>query len=135
MLLMNLFGLAVIPLLWVTVGASLGGSGSNGLIGGFDNIGLKGLDGDGLLATAFLMTFAAITPALISGAVADRLKFSAWALFVPVWSLIVYVPVVFWIYGLDAETGELIGWLGARGSLDFAETGRESCRERVCQSV
>jgi Amt family ammonium transporter len=120
MLLMNLYCLAVIPLLWVTVGASLSGSGTNGVIGGFDNVGLKGLDGDGLLATAFLMTFAAITPALISGAVADRLKFSAWAVFVPVWSLIVYVPVVFWIYGLDAETGELIGWLGARGSLDFA---------------
>ena len=120
MLLMNLYCLAVIPLLWVTVGASLSGSGSNGLIGGFDNIGLKGLDGDGLLATAFLMTFAAITPALISGAAADRMRFSAWAVFVPLWSLIVYVPVVFWIYGLDAETGELIGWLGARGSLDFA---------------
>ncbi|MFP5578739.1 MAG: ammonium transporter [Acidimicrobiia bacterium] len=120
MLLMNLYCLAVIPLLWVTVGASLSSSGSNGIIGGFDSVGLKGLDGDGLLATAFLMTFAAITPALISGAVADRLKFSAWAVFVPVWSLIVYVPVVFWIYGLDAETGELIGWLGARGSLDFA---------------
>src|SRR3546814_17560585 len=83
MLLMNLYCLAVIPLLWVTVGASLSGSGSNGIIGGFDNVGLKGLDGDGLLATAFLMTFAAITPALISGAVADRLKFSAWAVFFP----------------------------------------------------
>ncbi len=44
MLLMNVYCLAVIPLLWVTVGASLSGSGSSGLIGGFDNIGLKGLD-------------------------------------------------------------------------------------------
>ena len=120
MLLMNLYCLAVVPLVWVTVGASLSGSGSSSIIGGFDNIGLKGLDGDGLLATAFLMTFAAITPALISGAVADRMRFSTWALFVPLWSLIVYVPVVYWIYGLDADTGELIGWLGARGSLDFA---------------
>ena len=120
MLLMNLYCLAVIPLLWVTVGASLSGSGSSPFIGGFDNIGLKGLDGGGLLATAFLMTFAAITPALISGAVADRLRFAAWAAFVPLWSLLVYVPVVYWIYGLDAETGELIGWLGERGSLDFA---------------
>jgi ammonium transporter, Amt family len=120
MLLMNLYCLAVIPLLWVTVGASLSGSGSSSLIGGFDNVGLKGLDGAGLLGTAFLMTFAAITPALISGAVADRLRFAAWALFVPLWSLLVYVPVVYWIYGLDADTGELIGWLGARGSLDFA---------------
>ncbi len=120
MLLMNLYCAAVIPLLWVTVGASLSGSGSGPLIGGFDTIGLKGLDGPGLLGTAFLMTFAAITPALISGAVADRLKFAAWVAFVPLWSLLVYVPVVYWIYGLDSETGELIGWLGARGSLDFA---------------
>ena len=55
--------------------------------------------------------FAVITPALISGAVADRMKFSAWAIFVPVWSLLVYVPVFKWVYG---------GWLGQRGSLDFA---------------
>ena len=55
--------------------------------------------------------FAAITPALISGAVADRMKFSAWAIFVPVWSLLVYVPVFKWVFG---------GWLGQRGSLDFA---------------
>jgi Amt family ammonium transporter len=55
--------------------------------------------------------FAAITPALISGAVADRMKFSAWAVFVPLWLLLVYVPVFKWVYG---------GWLGDRGSLDFA---------------
>ncbi|HEU5082362.1 MAG TPA: ammonium transporter [Acidimicrobiales bacterium] len=120
MLLMNLYCVAVVPLLWVTVGSSLSSTGSSSLIGGLDNIGLKDLDGAGLLATAFLMTFASITPALISGAVADRLRFAAWAVFVPLWSLLVYVPVVYWIYGLDADTGELIGWLGARGSLDFA---------------
>jgi ammonium transporter, Amt family len=55
--------------------------------------------------------FAAITPALISGAVADRMKFSAWALFVPIWLFLVYVPVFKWVYG---------GWLGQRGSIDFA---------------
>ena len=55
--------------------------------------------------------FAVITPALISGAVADRMKFSAWAIFVPVWLLLVYVPIFKWIFG---------GWLGERGSLDFA---------------
>src|SRR6185369_4196585 len=63
--------------------------------------------------------FAVITPALISGAVADRLKFSAWAWFVPLWSMIVYVPVVFWLFGLNKD-GELLGFLGRRGSLDFA---------------
>ena len=55
--------------------------------------------------------FAAITPALISGAVADRMKFSAWALFVPLWLFLVYVPIFKWVFG---------GWLGQRGSLDFA---------------
>ena len=122
MLLMNLYCAGIVPLIWVTVGASLSGNGSNGngFIGNLDVAFLQGLDGSGLLLTAFLMTFAAITPALISGAVADRMKFAAWAVFVPIWSLLVYNPVVYWIYGLDGETGDLIGWLGARGSLDFA---------------
>jgi len=52
-----------------------------------------------------------ITPALISGAVADRMKFAAWALFAPIWMLLVFAPVFKWVYG---------GWLGVRGSLDFA---------------
>ena len=120
MLLMNLYCAGIIPLLWVTVGASVALGGTGSVIGNFDGIGLQDLDGNGLLLTVFLMTFAAITPALISGAVADRMRFSAWAVFVPVWSLFVYVPVTYWIYGADVETGELIGWLGARGSLDFA---------------
>ena len=120
MLLMNLYCLGIVPLLWVTVGASLSGGGTSSLLGNLDFAFLSDLDGSGLLLTAFLMTFAVITPALISGAVADRMKFSAWAIFVPIWSLLVYVPVVYWIYGVDNETGDLIGWLGARGSLDFA---------------
>ncbi len=64
-----------------------------------------------LSTIAYLGMFAAITPALISGAVADRMKFSAWAIFVPVWSLLVYVPIFKWVFG---------GWLFQRGSLDFA---------------
>ena len=103
MLLMNMWCVAVVPLLWVTVGSSLSGGGTNGLLGNLDAAFLQGLDGDGLLLTAFLMTFAAITPALISGAVADRMRFSAWAVFVPVWSLLVYVPVVYWIYGAGPD--------------------------------
>ena len=63
--------------------------------------------------------FAVITPALISGAVADRMKFAAWAVFVPIWVLLVYCPVAFWIYGGSFGEG-LTGWLGSRGSLDFA---------------
>jgi len=55
--------------------------------------------------------FAVITPALISGAVADRMKFSAWAIFAPAWLLLVFSPVFKWVYG---------GWIGDRGGLDFA---------------
>jgi Amt family ammonium transporter len=115
MLLMNMVCLGIVPIVWVLVGYSLAlqGEGNGGLIGTLDAVGLKDLGAEDLLLVAFLMTFAAITPALISGAVADRLKFSAWMVFVPLWSLLVYVPVVFWIYGPD-------GWLKERGSLDFA---------------
>jgi ammonium transporter, Amt family len=116
MLLMNVYCAGVVPVLWVVVGytLALGPGGDAGLIGNFDHAFLSGItSGEDLLVIGFLGTFAAITPALISGAVADRMKFSAWAVFVPVWSLLVYVPVVYWIYGPT-------GWLLERGSLDFA---------------
>ena len=115
MLLMNMVCLGIVPILWVLFAYSLAlaGDGNGGLIGTLDAAGLKDLDSQGLLEMAFLMTFASITPALISGAVADRLKFSAWMVFVPLWLVLVYCPVAFWIYGAD-------GWLGERGSLDFA---------------
>ena len=118
MLMMNFYCVLIIPVLWAVVGFSLASTPfDNDFIGGFDNLFLEGIgilgdDAGGAIATlAFLGMFAAITPALISGAVADRMKFSAWALFVPVWSILVYVPIFKWIYG---------GWLGQRGSLDFA---------------
>ena len=118
MLMMNFYCLLVVPIVWVVVGFSLAQVPfDNGFIGNFDaaflkDIAITGEDGGMTLATiAFLGMFAAITPALISGAVADRMKFSAWAIFVPVWSLIVYVPVFKWVYG---------GWLYERGSIDFA---------------
>ncbi|NDA78462.1 MAG: ammonium transporter, partial [Actinobacteria bacterium] len=112
MLLMNFYCVLVIPVLWVAVGYSLSQVPfDNDFIGGFDSFFLKDItvagDGMSLAVVAFLGMFAAITPALISGAVADRMKFSAWAIFVPVWSLIVYVPVFKWVYG---------GWLFDRGS-------------------
>jgi len=119
MLMMNVYCMGIIPVTWILLGFSMTAQGSNRFIGGFDFIGLKDLKGDALVPVCFLMTFAVITPALISGAVADRLKFSAWAWFVPLWSMIVYVPVVFWLFGLNKD-GELLGFLGRRGSLDFA---------------
>jgi Amt family ammonium transporter len=116
MLMMNFYCVLVIPVLWVLVGFSLSQNPfGNDWIGNLDAFMLDGIglgDNGGTLAVvAYLGMFAAITPALISGAVADRMKFSAWAIFVPVWSLLVYVPIFKWVFG---------GWLFQRGSLDFA---------------
>ncbi len=116
MLMMNFYCILVVPLLWVAVGYSLSSvPGDNDLLGSFDSFFLKDIkevgDGGTLALIAFLGMFAAITPALISGAVADRMKFSTWAVFVPLWHLLVYVPIWKWVYG---------GFLGQRGSLDFA---------------
>jgi Amt family ammonium transporter len=118
MLMMNFWCLLIIPVLWVIVGYSIAaGDFDAAWFGGFDAafLGNQSLSVDGgdasLLTIAFLGMFAVITPALISGAVADRMKFSAWAIFAPVWMLLVFAPVFKWVYG---------GWLGVRGSLDFA---------------
>ena len=58
------------------------------------------------------MTFAVITPALITGAIADRMRFSAWVWFIALWSIVVYAPVAHWVFAG--------GWLAERGALDFA---------------
>ena len=102
MFMMNMYCVGIVPIVWVLLGYSIGNSpDGDGFFGGewignFDSIGLKGLSGDSesLIFVAFLMTFAAITPALISGAVADRLKFSAWVVFVPIWLLLVYLSLI-----------------------------------------
>jgi Amt family ammonium transporter len=125
MLMMSFWCLLIVPIVWAVVGFSLAYSGAGSLIGNLDWAFLNGMSitddsgGATLAAVAFLGMFAVITPALISGAVADRMKFSAWAAFVPAWLLLVYCPVSFWIYGGVWGDG-LTGWLGARGSLDFA---------------
>ena len=119
MLMMNMVCLGIVPVVWVTFGYTLSSTGSNAWIGGFENAFLSGIElvaEDGtspLLGVFFAMTFASITPALISGAVADRLKFSAWVVFVPLWLLLVFVPAWAWVFRSD-------GFLYARGSLDFA---------------
>ncbi len=116
MLMMNFYCLLIVPIVWVAVGFSLAQTPfDNDFIGGFDSFFLKDItvagDGSALAIVAFLGMFAVITPALISGAVADRMKFAAWAIFVPIWVLLVFVPVFKWVYG---------GWAGQRGSIDFA---------------
>ncbi|NNC79719.1 MAG: ammonium transporter [Acidimicrobiales bacterium] len=106
MLMMNLAAIAIVPVIWVLFTYSLGNSGGGenegffggDLIGNFDAIGLSDISGTDLIGVAFFMTFASITPALIAGAVADRMKFSAWTLFVLLWSILVYTPITYWVY-------------------------------------
>jgi Amt family ammonium transporter len=115
MLMLNFYCLGIVPLVWVVVAFSLlsGSSGGNSWIGGTDFIGMDGLldDGPALIDAMFALTFAVITPALIAGAVADRIKFWAWIPFVPLWVVLVYVPIGHWVWA---------GWLFDRGALDFA---------------
>ncbi len=115
MLNMNMWCLGVVPVVWVLVGFSLAsGDSGRSWLGDLSVVGMKGIhDAEGLATFAFLMTFACITPALISGAVADRMKFSAWMIFVPIWSLVVYAPVVYWVYASD-------GWIFNLPAYDFA---------------
>ncbi|HEY1960511.1 MAG TPA: ammonium transporter [Polyangiaceae bacterium] len=115
--------MAAIPILsvkWALVGFSLAfGPTHGGVIGGFDYVGLRGLayanhDTVPMLAfVAFQMMFAIITPALISGAFAERMKFSAYVAFVLAWSTLVYDPVAHWVWA-DG------GWLAKMHALDFA---------------
>ncbi|NIY68583.1 ammonium transporter [Streptomyces malaysiensis] len=126
MLMMSFISLGVISLLWVLFGYSLtfGDDIGGGLLGNLDHIGFKGIDPTSLwgekpdaipvLAFAlFQLMFAVITPALISGAVADRVKFGAWTLFITLWSTVVYFPVAHWVWQAD-------GWLFKREVIDFA---------------
>jgi Amt family ammonium transporter len=123
MLMNNVFCLGLIGVLWVVLGFSLafGRLGDGGWLGNLDFFGMKDIDmGVGNFApgipdvafVAFQMTFAIITPALITGAIADRMKFHAWVVFIALWSILVYSPVAHWIFGG--------GWLAERGALDFA---------------
>ncbi|WP_336953634.1 ammonium transporter [Acinetobacter sp. AS167] len=110
---------AVVSIVWVVIGYSLAFGSGNAFIGGFDKIMLSGITTDALSGTIpeilfviFQMTFAIITVAIISGSVADRMKFSAWITFITIWVIIVYAPIAHWVWGG--------GWLMNDGALDFA---------------
>jgi len=114
MLMKNFITIGIVTVVWTLVGYSIAfGSDHGGLIGGLDLVGLDGVEGDALLFMVFQMMFAIITPALISGAVAERMKFSAWVLFTTLWALIVYPIVAHWAFAAD-------GWMYAWGVRDFA---------------
>jgi len=116
----SMAAIPVISVVWVLVGYSLAfGPTRHGIIGGLEFAGMRGLAGDvhGTVPTlafaAFQMMFAVITPALISGAFAERMKFSAYLAFIVLWSILVYDPVAHWVWA-DG------GWLFKLGALDFA---------------
>jgi Amt family ammonium transporter len=128
MLMQNFFAMGLVGVLWVIVAFSLafGAVGNEGFIGNFDFIGFKDV-GQSLppayaaftgaaipfvLFAAYQMTFAIITPALITGATADRLKFGAYALFIGIWLIVVYAPIAHMVFAG--------GWLAHMGALDFA---------------
>jgi ammonium transporter, Amt family len=126
MLMMSFSCLAVVSVLWVLFGYSLafGHDAGWGLVGDLSRLGLAGTlsSTSGSVPTlafsAFQLMFAIITPALISGAVAERARFAAWTLFVGLWVSLVYFPVAHWVFAFDKGNG---GWIGDRlGALDFA---------------
>jgi Amt family ammonium transporter len=118
--LMQCFSIAaIVSVLWLIVGYSLAFGEGNAWIGDLSKVMLAGVGRDGLsgdipesLFMLFQMTFAIITPALIIGGFAERMKFSAMLLFSALWLLLVYVPVTHWVWGG--------GWLGEMGLYDFA---------------
>jgi len=127
MLMQNVFSMGLVSVLWAVVGFSLAFGDGGPLIGDFSLVGLKdigtvrlpGYEGDFALTIpvvlfcAYQMMFAIITPALITGATADRLKFRGYAVFLGAWLLLVYTPVAHWVFSPT-------GWLFERGALDFA---------------
>ncbi len=115
--------LAILSIQWVIFGYSLSFSQGNGFIGGLQWFGLKGVGLDAYPAYSatiphqafmiFQAMFAVITPALIIGAFAERMKFSAYLLFTLLWATFVYDPIAHWVWGSG-------GWLREMGVLDFA---------------
>ena len=109
-----------ITIVWYVCGYSLAFTEGNFFIGGFDKVFLHGIGINTMqgsipemLFMMFQMTFAILTPALMCGAFAERMKFSALFLFMVLWSLFCYVPICHWVWGPD-------GWLAAAGALDYA---------------
>jgi len=115
---------AIVSIIWFVYGYDLTfGSDLWGFMGSISNPLFGGIVESGTLSSyaptiptglyaVFQMTFAAITVALISGAVVERMKFSAWLAFIPVWATLVYMPIAHWMWGG--------GWLAQMGALDFA---------------
>jgi len=109
----------LVSIIWLVVGYSLAFSEGNMFIGGLSNVFMAGIQEDTMTGdipesvfAMFQLTFAIITPALVVGGFAERMRFSSMLLFTGAWVLMVYVPVTHWVWGG--------GWLGEMGLLDFA---------------
>jgi ammonium transporter, Amt family len=122
MIMMSFISIPLVTVAWLLVGYTVAFSedGAAGLIGDLRHIGMLGITPDTnhgavpeLLYATFQLGFAIVTAALVSGAIADRAKFSAWMVFVPVWAVVVYSVVAHWVWGPD-------GWLATLGVLDYA---------------
>ena len=110
---------AVVSIAWVIIGYTLAFGEGNAFIGGLDKFMLTGITTDALTGTIpevlfviFQMTFAIITVAIISGSIAERMKFGAFIAFISIWVVVVYAPITHWVWGG--------GWLANDGALDFA---------------
>jgi len=136
MMMMSIITVAIVSVLWVIYGFELA-FGHKADSPWYGNVSFSGLGSQVndfannggiypipvLVFAAFQLMFAIITPALISGAVADRAKFSAWAVFVAIWSTVVYFPVAHWVFAFGNKVGDTVtgaGFLAARGVEDFA---------------
>jgi Amt family ammonium transporter len=129
MMMMSFAAMGVTTIIWVLYGYSLAfGKSHGGLIGSLDHLGLSGTldqvtgpEGHQIPVLAFAMfqlTFAIITVALLSGAIADRAKYGSWVLFVAVWITLVYLPVAHWAFASQGGQG---GWIIDKlKALDFA---------------
>jgi len=122
MIMMSLISIPLVTVAWLLVGYSLAFSdgSAGGFLGGLAHVGMRGIGPETahgsvpeLLYATFQLGFAIITIALVSGAIADRAKFAAWMVFVPIWAVAVYSVVAHWVWGPD-------GWLFKMGVLDYA---------------
>jgi Amt family ammonium transporter len=132
MMMMSFAAIGIVSVLWVIYGYAFAfGDSGSAYIGAFSlsNLGstVNDLVSNGaaypipvLAFSAFQLMFAIITPALISGAIADRTKFITWCVFVAIWVTVVYFPVAHWVFDFGSSDATGAGWLAARGVLDFA---------------
>src|ERR687889_1086487 len=117
-MMMSFVSLGFVGVLWAIIGYSLAFAPGNNWIGDTSRVFLRGvgLEAQGtiphLLFMCYQGTFCIITAALISGAIVERMRFSAYIIFITLWALVVYAPIAHWVWGG--------GWLSKLGALDFA---------------